>query len=327
MATDKTENEYSKDNMSSSEHKELLEEGMLSTASDTSTISGCPSNWARVAVQQESSRKMTSLKQSSDTLSDFSVNSIIRTESSTPHEHAQQNISNTSENVRYRPIECVDNSTKNMPLDAYGDIPDLSTPEQGLPPIPSDRRCSAPVISTSTHNKSTSTNNESDTNSSILTVPDACTNNTLPLRTTTSTVPHISGSVLSSWPHYNSVTSSNNSVGHGSTSVFQNNNLVDALLLHSPEKSIEQAVNAALSSLERDMEDTEENCQELSSLGEVCKEVNTEVKWRKNRQVNSITDEINFSYCCMIHCVRFIHTDGDLYPLYLSRCPSGYQSV
>lgn len=83
------------------------------------------------------------------------------------------------------------------------------------------------------------------------------------------------------------MTSSNNSLGHGSTSVFQNNNLVDALLLHSPEKSIEQAVNAALSSLERDMEDTEENCQELSSLGEVCKEANTEVKWRKNRQVNS----------------------------------------
>ena len=280
MATDKAENDCNKINRSSSGDKELVEKGVLSAATDASTMSGCPSTLAGVAVQQESPQMVTSLKLSSNTMSDFSVNSIIRTESSNPHEHAND-MTSESNVTGYSKYAAV---AKNIQLDTHDDIPDLSAPEQGLPSIPqSNQRC--PV--TSTHIKSTSTNKESDTNSTVLIVPDACTNNTTPLRTSPSNASPMSRSVISSWPHNNSLTSTNHSVGHGSTSIFQNNNLVDALLLHSPEKSIEHAVNAALSSLERHMGDTEENCQELSSLGEVCKEVNTEMRWRKKRQVNS----------------------------------------
>ena len=274
MSTDKTENNCSKNNRSDSGDRELVEEGMLSAALDTSTISV-----AGVAVQ-ESPQKITSLKLSANTLSDFSVNSIILTESSNPHEHAN-NKTSESNGTGYSKYAAV---AKNTESDTHDDIPDLSTPEQGLPSISQgDQRC--PV--TYAHSKSTSTNKESDTNSTILTVPDACTNNTPPLRTSPSTASPMLRSVTSSWQHNNSPTSSNHSLGHRSTSIFQNNNLVDALLLHSPEKSIEQAVNAALSSLERHMGDTEENCPELSSLGEICKEVNTEMRRRKKRQVNS----------------------------------------
>ena len=50
-----------------------------------------------------------------------------------------------------------------------------------------------------------------------------------------------------------------------SSQLTQSDHIPDSLMLHSPEKSIEQAVNAALCSLERDMENTEEEDDELSS--------------------------------------------------------------
>ena len=74
-----------------------------------------------------------------------------------------------------------------------------------------------------------------------------------------------SSNLVTSWSLQHLLVSSTPSAEHEnrSSQLTQSSNMPDSLMFHSPEKSIEQAVNAALCSLERDMENTEEE-EELS---------------------------------------------------------------
>ena len=265
-------------------HSTVSDDCRMSESSNVSTLG------------HESHRKATSQKQSATAtaLSDFTVNSIIGTELSNPIENAKQISESLKETVDYLSPEDLscggvveDTNLQHAETEHPCNLPDISTHEQAhllVKNPPSKNYSSTPI-----HNDADSKNSGIDINSTASKVSDGvdeAVRNTTTTTTCDTTVSPTSGNVVSSvWPLNNLATAyaTNPSLDHGSNTVLSSNNLVDALLLHSPEKSLEQAVHAALHSLERDMESSQEGSSELSTQGKIYNQEDKEVKSRKNR--------------------------------------------